>query len=309
MPFATREFGWRLDASCWPDLSRCAVLMTDMVRSSRKREAEGKRCEPQEMADILVVFDFDKTIMDWECDDWIVHEFGLIDLVNELLPTTPWNSLMDKMMGELHSRGKTITEIADVLKRATMHPRIVPAIKSVHALGCELRILSDANVFYIETILKHLGIRECFSEITTNPSFVDKEGRLRILPFHDFRSSPHGCDLCPPNMCKGAVIKRMQASVSAEGKKRRFIYVGDGVGDYCPSLKLLAGDFMMPRKNYPVWDLICRNPTLLKAEIHEWTDGEEMEQVLLRLINAILAEEEEEEEIKSGRSVSSDHGL
>lgn len=66
----------------------------------------------------------------------------------------------------------------------------------------ELRIVSDANIFYIETILKHLGIRECFFEINTNPSFVDEGGRLRILPFHDFRSSSHGCGLCPPNMCK-----------------------------------------------------------------------------------------------------------
>lgn len=59
--------------------------------------------------------------------------------------------------------------------------------------------MSDANQFFIETILEHYGIRECFSEINTNPSFIDKEGRLRISPYHDFR---HGCNLCPPNMCK-----------------------------------------------------------------------------------------------------------
>lgn len=46
------------------------------------------------MADIMVLFDFDKTIMDWECDDWIVHELGLTDLIDELRPTMPWNSLM-----------------------------------------------------------------------------------------------------------------------------------------------------------------------------------------------------------------------
>lgn len=68
---------------------------------------------------------------------------------------------------------------------------------------CELRIVSDANLFYIETILKHHGIMECFSEIYTNPGYVDKEGRLRIRPYHDFHSSSHGCNnVCPPNMCK-----------------------------------------------------------------------------------------------------------
>ena len=67
---------------------------------------------------------------------------------------------------------------------------------------CDLRIVSDANTFFIETVLKHLGVRECFSEINTNPGFVDDECKLRILPYHDFHSSPHGCTLCPANMCK-----------------------------------------------------------------------------------------------------------
>ena len=47
----------------------------------------------------------------------------------------------------------------------------------------------------------------------------------------------------------------------------------------------------MPRKNFPVWDLICKNPMLIKAEIHEWSDGEELERVLLQLINKITLKE------------------
>ncbi|GFY97152.1 inorganic pyrophosphatase 1 [Actinidia rufa] len=110
------------------------------------------------------------------------------------------------MMKELHSNGKTIDDIVKVLERVPIHPRIVPAIKVAHDLGCELRIVSDANLFFIETIVKHLGLMDYFSEINTNPSYVDEEGRLRIFPCHDFHSSPHGCNLCPPNMCKGEVV-------------------------------------------------------------------------------------------------------
>ncbi|XP_038899082.1 inorganic pyrophosphatase 2-like isoform X2 [Benincasa hispida] len=235
------------------------------------------------MVGIVVVFDFDKTIIDLDSDNWVVDELGATDLFNELLPTMPWNSLMDRMMMELHEQGRTIDDIADVLKRAPMHPDVVPAIKAAHAL----RIVSDANLFYIDTILNHLGIRECFSEIHTNPSLVDEEGRLRIFPIHKFSKSPH--DFCPPNMCKGLVMERIQASLMAEGKtKKRFIYLGDGNGDYCPSLKLGEGDFLMPRKNFPLWDLISQqNPLVIKAEIHEWSDGEEMGRILLRLINSI----------------------
>ena len=84
------------------------------------------------------------------------------------------------MMRELHSQGKTIDDITECLNRTPIHPRVIAAIKSAWALGCDLRIISDANQFFIEKILDHHGLVGCFSKIITNPSFVDDEGRLRI---------------------------------------------------------------------------------------------------------------------------------
>lgn len=87
-------------------------------------------------------------------------------------------------------------------------------------------------------------------------------------------------------------MERIQASLAKEGKKKKIIYLGDGIGDFCPTLKLKEGDFVMPRKNFPVWDLINQNRTLVKAEIHEWTNGEDQESTLLRLIATAEAEAE-----------------
>ncbi|KAK1289291.1 Inorganic pyrophosphatase 2 [Acorus calamus] len=252
------------------------------------------------MAGVIVIFDFDKTIIDCDSDNWVVDGLGATALFEELLPTMPWNSLMDRMMSELHSQGKTIEDIVDCLRTAPLHPQVISAIKTAHALGCELRIVSDANYFFIETILKHHGLFDYFSEINTNPGFVDEEGKLRIQPYHDlFNSASHGCtNPCPPNMCKGLIIKRIQDAMLSEGKKR-IIYLGDGKGDYCPSLKLGEGDFMMPRKNYPVWELITSNPLLLKAEIHGWSNAEELEKVLLKLINILLSADKKTPELLS----------
>ena len=72
-------------------------------------------------------------------------------------------------------------------------------------------------------------------------------------------------------------------------ERRRIIHLGDGAGDFCPSLKLVEGDYMMPRKNFPVWNLICKNRQLVKAGIHEWTDGEDLERVLLQIIASIIS--------------------
>ncbi|XP_021732785.1 inorganic pyrophosphatase 2-like [Chenopodium quinoa] len=237
------------------------------------------------MEGIIVVFDFDKTIIDCDSDNWVVDELGFTNLFNQLLNSMPWNTMMDTLMKEMHVNGVTTNDIVEVLKRTPIHPRIVPAIKAAHAAGCELRIVSDANTFFIETILDHLGLSDYFSEINTNPGYVDEEGRLRILPHHDFTKSPHGCcNPCPPNMCKGLVIKRLLC----EHGNKKFIYLGDGIGDYCPSLRLRESDYLMPRKDFPVWDLISNNPKLIKSKIHEWTDGAEFERVLLSLIQAII---------------------
>jgi hypothetical protein len=68
---------------------------------------------------------------------------------------------------------------------------------------CDLRIISDANLFYIETILEHHNLLGCFSEINTNPTFVDEKGCLHVTPFHDSTTlPPHACQLCPPNVCQ-----------------------------------------------------------------------------------------------------------
>ncbi|KAJ0971399.1 hypothetical protein J5N97_019358 [Dioscorea zingiberensis] len=235
------------------------------------------------MAETVVVFDFDKTIINCDSDDWVVREFGMAETFKQLMLTMPWNSLMDRMMKEIHSQGRTVEDVADCLKRAPLDPHVIDAINSAFDLGCDLRVVSDANLYFIETILKHHGISGCFSELNSNPFFVDENGTLRILPYHDFNTSPHGCSLCPPTMCKGKIIDRIRASSSVEGK--RFIYVGDGMGDYCPSLRLTAGDHVMSRKNYPLWKLINDNAQLIKAEIHEWSNGEELEKILLKLID------------------------
>lgn len=86
---------------------------------------------------------------------------------------------------------------------------------------------------------------------------------------------------------QGMVMEKIMEA--AKVGEKRVIYLGDGTGDFCPSLKLKHTDFFMPRKNYPVWDLICQdqNQNLIKAHIHEWSDGDDLHHVLLHLITTV----------------------
>lgn len=241
---------------------------------------------------VTVIFDFDRTLIEDDSDRWVISNMGLTNLFNQLRTTLPWTSLMDTMAEELHSRRCRVEDIVECLKGVPLHPRTAAAIKSAHSLGCDLKIISDANVLYIETILKHHGLFDCFSEIISNPARVDEHGRLKIFPFHDL-ASPHGCNLCPPNMCKGLVVERIQGSLS-EHNRNRFIYLGDGKGDFCPTLKLGREDYVMPRKNFPLWECISQYPTFVKAQVQDWQTPEELEQTLLHLIHKSSIEDNED---------------
>jgi phosphoethanolamine/phosphocholine phosphatase len=243
-------------------------------------------------AGIIVVFDFDKTIIDVDSDNWVVDSLGFTEEFERLLPTMPWNDLMDAMMGQIHAHGKTLDgDVAAALRAVPIDPRVPHAIRAARALGCDLRVLSDANAFFIDTVLDHHGLRGCFTEVNTNPSLADADGRLRIGPYH---AAPHGCGVgtCPPNMCKGLVLDRiLREAAAAPGGRKRVIYLGDGRGDYCPSLRLGREDFVMPRRGFPVWDLICEDPARVQAEVHPWADGAEMEATLLGLVRRVLVED------------------
>lgn len=81
----------------------------------------------------------------------------------------------------------------------------------------------------------------------------------------------------------------MQKSLGKQyyDQKVRFIYVGEKSADYCPTLKLEKWDFVMPRKNSPLYTNICGPPSLVEATINEWNTGEQFLRILISLIDTI----------------------
>ena len=73
------------------------------------------------------------------------------------------------------------------------------------------------------------------------------------------------------------------------------MYLGDGRGDYCPTLKLAERDYMMPRKGYPVWDLIVADRRAVRADVRGWADAEDLETVLLDIVHDCAAAAKMEE--------------
>ncbi|KAJ0751649.1 putative inorganic diphosphatase [Helianthus annuus] len=232
--------------------------------------------------EMIIIWDFDQTIITDDCDHWVVLETNLTKLFHRIRDTLSWHQIIDRMMDELHAQGKTINDFVDRLNKFTIDPQMISAIRSAHELGCEMKVLSDGNHFFIETILKNNGVFECFSGIISNPTVVDEEGRLRILPYKGKNRFPHRCMLCSPNLCKGTVIDEIRHS---DKKKRGIIYVGDGRDDLCPTLKLTEQDYVMPKEKKTLHHMLTLAKVPIKPKIHAWKDGEQLENNLIRLLS------------------------
>lgn len=58
---------------------------------------------------------------------------------------------------------------------------------------------------------------------------------------------------------------------------------------HCFSLTLIS-ILLMPRKGFPLRDRLLSNPSLLKADCHEWSNGEELASILLQLVEKVCEE-------------------
>ncbi|KAI5064384.1 hypothetical protein GOP47_0021054 [Adiantum capillus-veneris] len=175
---------------------------------------------------------------------------------------------MNVVLQTLHSRGVSIAQIRQAVSSLPLPPETVSALKVAHALGCELYIVSDANTFFIEVKLAHHGLDALFTQIHSNPAWIDAAGCLHYDDFHGHALPPHTCPLCPPNMCKGIILKSIQEA-AAESATLQVIYAGDGAGDLCPTLWLNEGDHVLPRQGYPLSKLLFQHQ--VKARVHPWT--------------------------------------
>jgi pyridoxal phosphate phosphatase PHOSPHO2 len=245
-------------------------------------------------ADFLVIFDFDWSLINENSDTWIFEKL-CPELYNELKSLRHtykgrWTELMDHLVGRMMAPPYNISvkDINDAFASIPVFSETLDALRIAKDSGSKISILSDANEHYISIILEHHELGSCISSIVTNRSTVcsldgslcgtcDTSGvsatpRLHIVPYQS-PSYPHGCPLCPINLCKGVVLDEWRAQ---EGEfSRRVVYVGDGSGDYCPVARLGEADVVLCRDGWALHRDILnkKGDRSIAAKIVPWTTG------------------------------------
>lgn len=222
----------------------------------------------------LVVWDFDWSLIDANSDTHVVQDLDLSGSTWEKLKSKDadgalgWTQLMDWCVGELHALGITPGDIAASMASMPILEGARGAVAAAQAAGATQRILSDANQVYISTFLApRPELAGAISSVETNGAAYGEDGRLSITP-HQPADAPHGCDLCPPNLCKGAVLSRWLEAAAP----RTCVYIGDGQGDFCPATRLRKGDVLLTRRkpHNGLLREVRAQPRRVKAKVVEW---------------------------------------
>ncbi|CAL9699667.1 unnamed protein product [Knipowitschia caucasica] len=231
----------------------------------------------------LVLFDFDETIINESSDDAVVRALPDQQLPDWLIHSYReghYNEHMQKVLAYMSERGVTKDSIQSAVEKIAPTPGLLVLLQFLqnHQRDFELAVVSDANMYFIQTWLERAGVSHLFRKIFTNPASFDASGKLVLLPFHS-----HSCQRCPDNMCKHVILREYLAARQKErggAAFHRVFYIGDGANDICPTQALGPRDTAFPRRDFPMHrllgDLQKTQPAQFKAHVVPWASGEDI---------------------------------
>ena len=239
--------------------------------SSSIPESSSSQAPPRQ----ALIFDYDWSLINCNSDTFIFEKLWpeRPEVVQEIYPSIgQWTKSVDRALALLYEEKKdmTIDAILDCVAQVPVQEHMLEAVQYARARGVHLYIVSDANTAFIEAFLRRQGILDYFEAVISNHALLDCF-RFQVEPYHNFdTNTPHGCPLCPPNMCKGQILEekidfRQYAKV---------VYVGDGGGDFCPSTCLQAGSVVLARSEYPLAKKLADKPPV--AVVKEWSTGSDV---------------------------------
>lgn len=239
----------------------------------------------------LVLFDFDETIINESSDDAVVRALPDQQLPDWLINSFReghYNEHMQRVLAYMAEQGVSKDSIQLAVEKIPPTPGLHVLLQFLqsHQQHFELAVVSDANMYFINTWLEHAGVSHLFRKIFTNPASFDPSGRLVLLPFHS-----HSCSRCPDNMCKQVILREYLAGRQKElgGLAfQRVFYIGDGANDICPTQALGPRDMAFPRKGFPMHRLLMEiqksQPAKIKSNMVPWASGEDIVDCLKKVL-------------------------
>ncbi|KAG8432413.1 hypothetical protein GDO86_016892 [Hymenochirus boettgeri] len=226
---------------------------------------------------ILLVFDFDHTIINDNSDTWIVQcalDKKLPNGLRNSYEKGKWTEYMGRIFSYLGEQGICEADMKRIMIAIPYTPGMTELLNFIgqNKDYFDCIIISDSNTIFIDWILTHANVHNVFDEVFSNPAAFDSIGNLTVQNFHI-----HHCATCPKNMCKKKILEDFVSKRAANAVHySKIVYVGDGGNDLCPVTFLKKGDIAMPREGYTLHERIAKDKELVDSTISVWSTGAEI---------------------------------
>ncbi len=249
----------------------------------------------------LLFFDFDHTIIDYNSDEYFVDKLKpdwksyMMQLYSTKQHT--WLQLIQHMLNKFLTEGNTTSQqLEDCIKQIPLHPHMlqifhqINVLQKQHPQSIDVYIASDANTWFIQTILRANHLEHLIHRIYTNSCVFDQQTNQFLLsPYHGSTQIPsHSCSICPTNLCKGTIF----LSEATLHKYERLVVIGDGSNDFCPCAKMKNFSdkecYALVRHGYRLSKLLQtkEEPYTLSSHVQVmyWNNYEELQQLFSNLL-------------------------
>lgn len=278
--------------------------MSDGLLSAAKGEVGGglMSCETAMTPgiDVVVVWDFDNTMVDANTDTFVFECLAPEILEKEIyLSELQWTARMNHALSLLPAAGVSPKQVLECAARAPLPDDTASALRLIRDCPRAVSaVISDANTLYIDAVLREHKLGDAFEAgILSNPaSIVSVEAstvaeespssprvlsRLAVSPFCPALHENHGCRACSANMCKGELVRELQARPAYASAT--FVYVGDGSNDFCGCRQLPSGGRVLARTGFALAKKL--ESSAVAASVTLWASPLE----LLQALKSILA--------------------
>ena len=224
---------------------------------------------------IMLVFDFDHTVVDGNTDVKILDNLGSKKDDIQYDSSLGWTEHMKQIFLKCEKLGVTEGDMILVLKQLEMTKGMNTLFETIRALKDKIKVIiaSDSNSWFIDILLSHFLIQDVVDEVHTNPA--DWNDNLLVLERY---TTNEQCPKCPINMCKSEIL-----SSSLSDDITSVIYVGDGSNDLCPVLNLKENDIACPREGYSLSKKLTKIEA--RCSIMTWSDASKIVDCIHNCLN------------------------
>ena len=228
----------------------------------------------------LLIFDFDKTILD---DDSFGHII-LNTLTKEELQIIfnnrykNWVDGYNYSLKQLKSHGITKEKFNEMLNQISLTKGMDNLFNYIKEQkdNYDSIILSSNYEYVIKYILNKYNITDIFLDIITNPSREgnpdEKEQFIYVL-----KKQEHNCKTCNPCSCKKNEFKEF-CNTHDMNNYDKVIFICDGFNDFCLAVDLGENDITLMRKNFALYKKINDKnfENNLKCKVQAWENGNDI---------------------------------